>query len=703
MSISVVSMEALLELNLFDFGETADITPGVTLSSGFQNGSLRMRGVGPSAFNVNAPQSVTVFVDQFAQAHSGTVFTTLLDVQSIEVLRGPQGTLYGQNSPVGVYKIATRKPNTQSTFGYVRATASLYDGDTDRLTQDYRGAINVAHKEGSLGWRLAGAYRDADGFVNVRNPELERKAAGGKEVLAVRSRLLWNPQPDLQLDWTINIQDANASPIVGNLDGQVPEAGGRNASSAENTRFEERDYWGEFLNQVKGDLRDTGLHLSHSSAWGYLDFLAFSQTFDTKSEEGQRSNLSRNGSGNFDLDYALTTLELRASGNTERFDYVAGFYYYDKSVDVDVGFILGNLDVLADGNEVTKTHSVFGNINFPIAGKWSQSFGLRFDDSDTSANYDVSLPSLLTASQNDSEAYRHLSWSSKLRWYLSDNVTAYLAIDNAFKQGGYNPLLSLASAARESFPQTAFAADDNSRFQEESSTAIELGVKGTALANMLRYTVSAYYQSFDDYQLVNQGSRQVLGPLGDVFSNVISNAEEVTSHGAEIGLTYLVGKHWTISHQAAYFDANLGKWNTRFCRPGESERSDAQMFQVYCPVLDEALTNLPKWNGNSRLRYAWRKANWQMNWNVNWSWVSAVRQTRATKNFRGAKHRINASIGGRSRAHGLEVRLWGKNLTNEDFNQDPSIVRNTDSSQASAFRGGYSPGREYGVTLGYRF
>jgi len=87
--MSIISLEDLRELNLFSLAETAGLTPGVLLNSGLQSGSLRVRGVGPSAFTVNAPQSVAVFVDQFAQAHPGTVLGTMFDVRRVEVLRGP--------------------------------------------------------------------------------------------------------------------------------------------------------------------------------------------------------------------------------------------------------------------------------------------------------------------------------------------------------------------------------------------------------------------------------------------------------------------------------------------------------------------------------------------------------------------------------------------------------------------------------------
>lgn len=702
-SMSIISLEDLRELNLFSLAETAGLTPGVSLSSGLQSGSLRIRGVGPGAFSVNAPQSVALFVDQFAQVHPGTVMGAMLDVKRVEVLRGPQGTLYGQNAPVGVYNISTRNPDPHKLSGHIQASYSLYDGDNDRATQDVRGAINIPLVRQRVGWRLSGLYRDADGFITMEHPEATRAAIGGREAWAARSRLLWEPTASIQLNWTLNIQDITDFPVSGNLEGQVPGTGGKNVLPAMYTRFHNREYWEATGNRVQGEVRDSSFHGVYDAGWAQFDALALYQKYSTVAAENRQPFEGDADTFFLDLNSELVTLELRASHTGESIDYVAGLYYYDKSVGVDADFLLGNFSVAATGREATETLSAFGNVGLHLSDRWGVSLGLRIDNSDVSAAYDNAVGDLLNARLAEDQDYQHLSWSSKLLWSPSDDFTGYLALDNAFKPGGYNPLVSLGAAARGRFPDIASVADENIRFREETTKAFEIGLKGAAMEGALRYTAAVYFQYFDDYQLVHQGSNPVLQPLGDVFSNSITNAEGVVATGAEFSFKYQIGRHWTINQRTAYIDADIDKWSKRFCQDQEGLDNRGQAVSVYCPVSNQPLNNLSKWSANTRLRYKQRWGGWQWLVTMSWTWESAVDSTHVTSEFRESKHRVSASIGARSRITGWGLRLWAKNLTNEDFNQDPGIQRNGDFTQPDALRGAYSRGRELGITVGYRF
>ncbi|NND66352.1 MAG: TonB-dependent receptor [Halioglobus sp.] len=698
-SISVITMEELLNLNLYNFEELEEQTPGVSISPGIQSAAIRLRGVGPAGFAVNAPQSVAVFVDEVVQSQVGAVFGTLVDVQRVEVLRGPQGTLYGQNAPGGVYNITTRKPDLRRTGGYVRAGYGTYDFDADRATRDLRAAANLPLVQDSLALRVAGVLHNADGYVTTENPAVNNKATGGRKSESLRSHLLWRPASDLQLRWTLNYHDLTNHPARTNFEGQVPRTGGTSEIPATRTRFDAREYWGDYESEVEADVRDTSAHLTWQLPVTQLDVIAAYQDFDTSAVENRQP--FPGGVSNFavDLNYEVTTLELRTTGNEEWFDYVAGLYYYERPVETDLLLTIGNADLLADGGEEHATYSAFANVNTHLSHAWHLALGLRYDENEVDIGINTLYAGVFDARLEDKESYDHLSWSVKLRRLIGDNATAYLAVDNAFKQGGYNPRVSAGVGLAELFPEVAGIAADHVRFEEETSTAYELGLKGASENRRLQYAVALFYQEFDDHQLSRGRPAAAVGPFGDLFSGVITNADSVTTRGVEFDVAYQFTQRWRLLNRTAWFDARLQNWSTRFCAAGEGTTP----AQLYCPGDEEALNNQPQWQVNTQLAYRRAVRDWVLYSRLNWSWLSKVAETGITDDYQDAKSRIGMSIGARSKRLGLEVRLWGKNLTDEDLNQNPGLQRNGDNTQPDAFRGRYTRGREVGITLGYRF
>lgn len=258
-SIAVVSGEEITELSVFDFTETAQLTPGVNFFPGVQAAAIRLRGVGPAFFALTSPQSVAVFVDDFAQSSVGAVFSTLVDIERIELLRGPQGTLYGQNAPGGAYNITTRAPNARQLEGYVEGSYGLQHA-SNLDTVDVRGAVNLPLVTEKVGLRLAGAYADSDGYLEVKNPVSGENGTGGKEHKALRSRLVWLMNDEMELHWKLGYQDLDDQPVDFNVEGIVPGTGGANPIPAIDNRFDDRHYYGDFLSSAHSEIRETNAH-----------------------------------------------------------------------------------------------------------------------------------------------------------------------------------------------------------------------------------------------------------------------------------------------------------------------------------------------------------------------------------------------------------------------------------------------------------
>ncbi|CAA0121514.1 Pesticin receptor [Halioglobus japonicus] len=698
-SIAVVSAEELSALNLFDFVETAQLTPGISLNRGLQAAAIRLRGVGPAYFALGQPQSVTVFVDQVAQSQVGAVFTTMVDIERLELLRGPQGTLYGQNAPGGAYNITTRAPNFDGYHGYIEGSYSQWD-NTGEGRVDTRGAVNIPLIEDTLALRLAGVYSDSDGDIKMENPAASHSATGGQDVQAWRSRMLWQVDERMDINWTMNYQDITQYQEPFNFDGQVPGTGGDNATPAIYNTFNDRKNYGDFRSQVTGDIKDTSVHLRWGDEDAQIDGIANYQSYDSQSDDNREPYPGGLGLFKIGLDTDLTTFELRYSGESERVSYLTGLYYlYSKAVS-DTTVTLTGIEVTQDAKGTTESYAAYVNGTIHLAPQWDLSLGARYDYNESTLDSNVGFLEYAGAI-DDSLDFDHVSWSIKLQYFIQDNLNAYLAIDNAYKQGGFNTLTSAVLPFGSTFPVQVAAAEDVVPIEEETSTAYEIGLKGTILDDTLRFAVDIFYQEFHDHQLTQPNNVAALAPLEGLFEGSIVNADEVATKGIEFELTYLLGEYWDIDFSGAYFDATIEDWSNRFCEGGEEQ----SITQLYCPKGGgDPLNSLPQWNTNLQVGYQRPLSGaWEFYSRLNWTWNSEANYTVNTDEFSTDKNLFGLNVGFRESDLGLDIRLWGKNLTNEDFNIDPAVKANGAVGQPAAWEGLYWPGREYGVTVSYNF
>lgn len=702
-SISVLDSEELSILSIFDFTETAQLTPGVDFFPGVQAAAIRLRGVGPAFFALTSPQSVAVFVDDFAQSSVGTVFATLVDIERLELLRGPQGTLYGQNAPGGAYNISTRAPNIETREGYIEASYGQQDS-SDLESIDVRGAINVPLVQDLLGWRMAGVYADSDGYVTVENPASGEDSTAGKEHIALRSRMLWQIDSDMDLSWNVSYQDLMDQPVDFNVEGIVPSTGGSNSTAAIRNKFEDRKYYGDFLSRAETDLVDTSIHWRWAAPSVNVDFLSSYQDLKTYQLENRAPYPGRDSQFEIQLDWELFSAELRFGDTGEKMDYLAGIYYAIRDITGLFNVTLTGVNLFGPASGEGDVKAVYTSLTFHLDPKWDLITGARYDRNDiwTKSNFEF----LAFNSIVDDEAdFDHLSWSIKLLHYFNNDMTGYLALDNAYKQGGFNNLVPGLLALAPLFPEIAEAGEQMLGFEEETSTAIELGLKGSAFDGRMNYTAAIFYQEFEDHQLTQPADVPALiTPLGDLnalFANQLTNAEEVRTQGIEIDVVYLLGQHWDLGLRATYFDAIVEEWNFRFCSPGEAESTD----QLFCPIGNgKPLNDLPQVNSNIQIGHNRPLSNgWGFYGRLNWTWRSSPNITNVTKNFADPKNILGLTLGLHSVSTGIDVKLWGKNLTGEDLNINPNFRDDGDPSLPAPNGGRYHPGRSYGLTLSYDF
>ncbi|GAB5453520.1 MAG: TonB-dependent receptor [Halioglobus sp.] len=699
-SISVVSADDIARNSLFDFTDTAQLTPGVSLqTSSAALASIIVRGVGPGFFAPTA-QSVPVFVDEIPASQPGVVFNTMVDVERVELLRGPQGTLYGKNAPSGAYNITTATPRFDKVEGYVSGSYSHWAANNEPTT-DIRGALNVPITD-KVAARLAGVYAQSEGGIDMGSPFASDDATGGKDHSSLRAKLLWDISENSQLHVIGNYQDLEDYWSLRVYDGLVPSTGGSNPVDAIYTEFSDREDFSGRRSESGTMVKDIAFKYEWNGDLTNVDVIFGYQDFDATLFQNQNPTPTVEPSGvDFDLGTQQTTLELRVSDTGGVLDYVAGIFISDAEAEAFTLLDTGTV-VPATVDQDNSGVAVFGNFTFHLSEHWDVSAGMRYEDNSQEYVSQVDIVGF-EGNLDENLDFDHLSWSLKLNYFASENTTAYLAIDNAYRQGGINSYVPAMLALGEVLDNQAIldTAQVFQMYDEEVSTAFEIGLKGSAFDKKLRYTLAVFYQEFEDHIIrQNDPSADDLQVFGPLYTLLFTNAEDVVTQGFEFEFTYLLSERWTIDFRSAYFDATVDEWQSRLCAEGLDEPGE----QVFCAgESGSELSELPKWNTNTQVSY-FRPldAGWSMFSTLSWTFNSeSARNSNVTSRYDDPLHFINLNVGFTNTD--FTVTLWGKNLTDEQNVQTPFLTENGDPDLPSALTANHDAGPQYGVTVAYTF
>lgn len=192
-AVTAVSPNELERQNVQDIRTLGSITPSFNLQSSqseTQGTSIRIRGVGTTGNNTGLESSVGVFIDGVYQSRPGVALGDLLDIERLEILRGPQGTLFGRNTSAGALNITTKRPNLSKVEGFVNASYGNFD------YYGIQAGISAPLVENTLGVRFAGAYRKRDGTLKSVNSDAE---SHNRDRFILRGQMLYEPDADISI------------------------------------------------------------------------------------------------------------------------------------------------------------------------------------------------------------------------------------------------------------------------------------------------------------------------------------------------------------------------------------------------------------------------------------------------------------------------------------------------------------------------
>ena len=609
-----IAVTALSGEKLADQGginlETAQViipTLNIQKSGTTLNQSLYMRGVGTATFSIAAEPSVSTVVDGVVYARAGEAFGDLIDIERIEILRGPQGTLFGKNASAGAINIVTKRPGDE--LGGT-AEASFF------TKSEFRGrlALDVPLSD-SVRTRVSGFYGEYDG--NITNIATGNKVNGYKHY-GVRGILEADLSPSTTLtviaDWRKANDDCCAQLIgttgTGLAFGILPtplDEDTRQVNQNLVTSTKEES-WG-ISAQIDSEVGDHTL----TSITAYRDWA------NTEIRDGDwlpQAYIGLNQLHDFGPQTSKTfSQELRlASPGGEIVDYLIGLYY--SSAQTDRVFTRRSIvcsaatppapttltpctsplaapsrtpvGVAPHGSDF-ENFAVFGNATFNASDSLRLIAGLRYTidkldvyHSRTSTGLDLGTNGLPTSTGginpsfgpfSDSIKTKNLSGRGGLQYDVSDDVMAYGTYTRGYKGPGFNMFFNLGATTTPPV-------------EAETSDAFEIGLKNTLLDGRATLNLAAFYTKFDNFQANNPDL------AGGVVISRFTNAGKVSTRGVEADFNYVPVAGLSINGGLAYTDAKVDAFRAV---PGANP---ADIIPKGTPLLFA-----PKWKGTLGVDY----------------------------------------------------------------------------------------------------
>ena len=740
LTVNVIDGSALAESGFFQIDELDKLTSGVEIRfEGTQNDGVGIRGVGTFA-RQSAPPRVATYVDNyFIGSQTSFAFANTYDIKQVQILRGPQGTLYGQPSPTGAVLIETADPDMSEVTGYVQGS---YIGDPGGYNA--QAAVSVPVIEDVLAVRLALLSDEREtGAENItRNFDQEVGRDGA------RLKVLWEPTDELSVAFGyhyLRTKDSDTSEILESTsplsDFQLDASDRTILADAVDAVIDKKDIlttlkldwdldWGK-VSWFSGNFTSDNLRLSDDDSTNYV---ALNQIANTRFEK----NIQH---------------ELRISMSpTDNWDVQFGGYYQDSEAATTVSSIAGEataggagvFDISLDIPTLNETTAIFAHNEFRLAEETTLTVGIRYNIFEANAanniDQDFFLGSTLGSDNsistptftvpfplgcpsdptqttppcrlNLTEEDKEWTGTIKLAHTFSDQLNVYATIDHGFRPGAPN---FDVNGALQSTPQDPTSGLNF--FGGETVDSFEIGAKGDLWDGRGRYTSSFFYSTYQDYQVRptvlvwNAFGASGAGNQTNI-SNADVNVDEASQIGFEGELTYLLTENLELFGSATYAQVEFTD-GTIPCTDASQPAVDATNRFNTCDADGGVASAQPELFMTFRASYSQPVKDTGMefftNGLVNYRSDIEVPGDNLDKFSSDGFTTLDVVAGLRS-DDGWQVQLFVKNVTDEDGVLARRPIGGTGTA-AAAFNGGTAlynevsliPARTVGVTGSYRF
>jgi len=663
-AVSILSDDFLQDNNVIDLGDLSKVVPNAVISAGRATNSTivaYIRGVGQSDPLWGFEPGVGVYMDDVFIARPQGALLDVYDVQSIEVLRGPQGTLYGKNTLAGAIKY-----NTRDIVGdpYGRATVEV--GDYSRLDLKAAGSMPVSD---SFYIGASVAYLTRDGYGEVVESALPQKwndigeDVSNKDLLAARvnATLLIGDHSRLKIAADTVRDDSNARGSRRLNDNWGP---------ALDSRFDVYSDMPVGLDRVRMSGVSATLDSMLSDNWDMKLIGAYRKgDTDTWIDFEALNQPAFNVAGAYDDNQ--TSLEAQFNFHNDRWAAVMGAYYYDGDAcgafDAVIGLI--GLTQLVQGCVNTKSYSVYGDATWSISDRWNLSFGGRWNEDDKSASvfaaYYVgvlegpetafdphNIPDSLFLFRLDSDYSNSRTFDDftpriSLDYQFNDNVMGYASYTNGFKSGGFD-----MRGNKRVFPETV------NGYEPETVDNYEIGLKTTSLDGDLILNVTAFLADYTDVQITTQ--QFVLIDGVPTNATAVLNAGKQRNTGVEVEAMWRANEHVQLSGMLGFLNADITEFLTGDpANPGEI----IDLSDIADPVFSPDLTGLLS------AEFFWGVGNGDGYGRLSYSYVDDIKTMNLTPSVgdQPAYGVLDATVAYITQDGKWRFALNGKNLTDEEY------------------------------------
>lgn len=594
-AVSAFSGEVLRDSGVRDMFELTSIAPSLTVvaSQTSTTTAFGIRGIFTSSQNFGLESSVGLYVDGVYRARQGSMINNLVDVQSVEVLRGPQGTLFGRNTPAGAITVNSVAPDFDGT-GFLEGGA----GDYDLL--EVSGAKSFTVIDDVLAVRMTGFNTDRDGVVDTVGQVIEEdNAINDRNRWGLRFQALYTPNDDLTLRFIGDHSEVNEyCCAVGNWENNFftpyPLPNGKTGTDTivrdqlGGTVPAGKDFYDyKVSTSFKPQSQNEDEGISLQADWQTDHFLVTS--ISAYRAHDSYDNVDADF---YDIDALIRTndvnqdqysQELRISNQGEKLSYVTGLYYYLQNLDTTSDTIIGpdavtlvglggiSPDPLPPGNALNvadqeqTSYAIFGQADYNITEQWIVTGGLRwtFEDKDMTNTFtqngasptDVPFsaagwaywlfdPVTPTPNVNEKIDDNKVTGTFKLSWLMDDVTMFYASYGTGYKSGGINT---------DRIDDTI-----DTVFEPETSESYELGMKSEFPEQALRLNVALHKTDTDDLQTISfQGTGFAL-----------DNAGTAETYGGEVDLLWLPTDNTTVTVGYAYNHAEYSDFQNGPCWVG---------------------------------------------------------------------------------------------------------------------------------------